>query len=90
MIDFGGVGDPATDLMPAWSVFGAAGREDFRAELDVDDRAWARGRGIALHQAVMTIPYYAETNPGFVALSKRAIEQILIDTGKGASAGTGC
>src|SRR5690606_16932968 len=37
VIDFGsvGVGDPATDIIPAWSVFGPEGREVFRRELDV-------------------------------------------------------
>jgi aminoglycoside phosphotransferase (APT) family kinase protein len=79
VIDFGGigVGDPATDLIAAWSVFGPPGREAFRAMLDPDDAAWSRGRGIALHQAANIIPYYAETNPGFVSLSVRAIEQII-------------
>ena len=27
----------------------------------------------------MIIPYYAETNPGFVALAKRTVEQVLLD-----------
>jgi aminoglycoside phosphotransferase (APT) family kinase protein len=81
VIDFGfiGVGDPATDLMPAWSVFGPAGQEVFRSMLDPDDATWSRGRGIALHQAASVIPYYTETNPGFVELSRRAIEQIQAD-----------
>ncbi|MGZ4132122.1 MAG: aminoglycoside phosphotransferase family protein [Actinomycetota bacterium] len=81
VIDFGGigVGDPATDLMPAWSVFGAAGREVFRAMLEVDEATWSRGRGIALHQAAMVIPYYVATNPRFVAISSRAIAQIVDD-----------
>jgi aminoglycoside phosphotransferase (APT) family kinase protein len=81
VIDFGfiGFGDPATDLMPAWSVFGPVGRDVFRSMLEADDGTWSRGRGIALHQAVGVIPYYAETNPGFVDLSRRAVEQILDD-----------
>jgi aminoglycoside phosphotransferase (APT) family kinase protein len=81
VIDFGGVGvgDPATDVIPAWAVFGPAGREAFRAALDVDDETWARARGIALHQAAMIIPYYRETNPSFVTLAQRTIEQILAD-----------
>jgi aminoglycoside phosphotransferase (APT) family kinase protein len=79
VIDFGGagVGDPATDVIAAWSVFGPAGRERYRAALKVGDGAWQRARGIALHQAAMIIPYYRETNPAFVALAVRTIEQIL-------------
>ncbi len=81
VIDYGyiGVGDPATDLIPAWAVFGPAGREAYRAALRPDDATWARGRGIALHQAAMIIPYYAETNPAFVELARRTIEQITDD-----------
>jgi aminoglycoside phosphotransferase (APT) family kinase protein len=81
VIDFGGagLGDSATDVIPAWAVFGHVGREAFRRALNIDDGTWARARGIALHQAAMIVPYYAETNPGFVALAKRTIEQIVID-----------
>jgi len=79
VIDFGGAGagDPATDVIAAWSVFGPAGRDVFRAALDVDDGSWQRARGIALHQAAMIIPYYETTNPGFVALARRTVEQVL-------------
>jgi aminoglycoside phosphotransferase (APT) family kinase protein len=83
VIDFGavGVGDPATDVIAAWSVFGPAGRASFRAALDVDDGTWERARGIALHQAAAIIPYYAETNPGFVVQARRTVEEILAGTG---------
>jgi hypothetical protein len=47
--------------------------------LDPDEGTWARGRGIALHQAAMVIPYYRETNPDFVELSRRAIARIVED-----------
>jgi aminoglycoside phosphotransferase (APT) family kinase protein len=81
VIDFGGagVGDPATDVIAAWSVFGPTGRAAYRAELDVDDGTWARARGIALHQAALIIPYYAETNRAFVALARRTVEQVVDD-----------
>ena len=79
VIDYGyiGVGDPATDLIAAWAVFGPSGRAAYRDALQPDDGGWARGRGIALHQAAMIIPYYAETNPVFVGLARRTIEQII-------------
>jgi aminoglycoside phosphotransferase (APT) family kinase protein len=81
VIDYGyiGVGDPATDLIPAWAVFGASGRAAFKELVEPDDVTWARGRGIALHQAAMIIPYYTDTNPEFVELARRTIEQILDD-----------
>ena len=83
VIDFGGagIGDPAADVIAAWSVFGPAGRETFRGALDVDDGTWNRARGFALHQAAMIIPYYPETNPGFVALAKRTLDEVLADIG---------
>ena len=79
VIDFGaaGIGDAAADVIAAWSVFGRAGRETFRAALGVDDGTWNRARGFALHQAVLIIPYYAETNPVFAAAAKRTVEEIL-------------
>jgi aminoglycoside phosphotransferase (APT) family kinase protein len=81
VIDFGGagIGDPAADVIAAWSVFGRAGRGVFRAALEVDDGTWNRARGFALHQAALIIPYYGETNPGFVAPAKRTVEEILAD-----------
>lgn len=81
VLDFGGagVGDPAADVIAAWSVFGRTGRGVFRGALDVDDGTWNRARGFALHQAALIIPYYAETNPEFVAPAKRTVEEILAD-----------
>ena len=81
VIDFGGigVGDPAADVIAAWSVFGSPGRAHFRAALGVDGGTWNRARGFALHQAAVIIPYYRVTNPGFVALAQRTVEQVLLD-----------
>lgn len=81
VIDFGsaGVGDPAFDAVPAWSVFSPNGREAFRKALQIDEGSWSRGRGYALHQALLIIPYYAKTNPQFVRQAKRTVHQVLSD-----------
>ena len=81
VIDWGavGVGDPAMDIIPAWAVFGPRGRARFREALQVDDGTWERARGVALHQAAMIVPYYTVTNPGFVVMARRTIEEILSD-----------
>jgi aminoglycoside phosphotransferase (APT) family kinase protein len=81
VIDFGGVsiGDPAADVVPAWSVFNKVGREAFRKALAVDDHTWRRARGYALHQALMIIPYYPTSNPEFVSMAKRTVEEILTE-----------
>lgn len=81
VIDFGclGIGDPACDLMPAWNLFSGESRALFRAALKVDDATWERGRGWALWQALVFIPYYFHTNPIGVANARRAVEEILSD-----------
>ena len=81
VIDFGGlnVGDPACDLQPAWNVFAGDSRTRYRAELQVDDAPWLRGRGWALYQAVSALPYYWHTNPGMIRQTSRALARVLAD-----------
>ena len=81
VIDWGGlnVGDPACDLQPAWSVLAGSSRARYRAELGVDDASWLRGRGWALFQAVMALPYYWDTNPGMIRQASRALAEVLAD-----------
>ena len=83
VIDWGGlgVGDPACDLMVAWNFLTADSRKVFRAALDVDDAAWARGRGWALSMALIALPYYWDTNPGLVAISNYVLSQTLAERG---------
>jgi aminoglycoside phosphotransferase (APT) family kinase protein len=81
VLDFGGagVGDPAGDGIAAWSVFGPTGRPVYREALPLDDGAWERARGYALHQALLIVPYYRRTHPAFAASALRTIEQVLAD-----------
>jgi aminoglycoside phosphotransferase (APT) family kinase protein len=81
VIDFGclNVGDPACDLLPAWNLFAGDSRARFRAELDADDASWLRGRGWALCQAVVALPYYWDTNPGMVRQASRALACVLAE-----------
>ncbi|MDX6520868.1 MAG: hypothetical protein QOF08_1473 [Gaiellales bacterium] len=81
VIDFGclGVGDPACDLMIAWTLFRGAGRDAFRAAVEADDATWARARGWALSVALIALPYYLDTNPQIVAGSRHAIDEVLAD-----------
>ncbi len=84
VIDFSGlaVGDPTCDLMIAWSLFAGESREVFRAALDVDDATWIRGRGHAMSQAVIFIPYYRHTNPVGVDYAQRMLTEIMKDFGQ--------
>jgi aminoglycoside phosphotransferase (APT) family kinase protein len=82
VIDWGGfgLGDPAVDLMPAWNLLRATGRDVFRGELRVDDATWARGRGWALCTGLVALPYYEETNPELAENARYRIGQVLADT----------
>jgi aminoglycoside phosphotransferase (APT) family kinase protein len=79
VIDWGclGVGDPACDVMVAWSLLSADSRRAFRGALRVDDATWARGSGWALSTALIALPYYAETHPSRAANARYRIDQVL-------------
>ncbi|MFI6083992.1 aminoglycoside phosphotransferase family protein [Streptomyces sp. NPDC051217] len=81
VIDFGttGVGDPASDLIPAWNLLPAGVRDGFRTALDADDATWARGRGRALSMALIQLPYYLHTNPSMAANARHVIREVLAD-----------
>ena len=57
VIDFGcaAVGDPACDLVMAWTFFADEQRAAFRSGLSLDAATWARGRGWALWKALITL-----------------------------------
>ncbi|WP_431955711.1 aminoglycoside phosphotransferase family protein [Nocardia lijiangensis] len=57
IIDFGtcGVGDPACDLVLAWTLLSGDSREAFRRAVDQDEGTWARARGWALRKAMLTL-----------------------------------
>jgi aminoglycoside phosphotransferase (APT) family kinase protein len=71
------VGDPAVDLMPAWNLLPAGAREVYRRALGVDDAAWQRGRGWAIVQAIVALPYYVDTNPVMAATARDTLAAIL-------------
>lgn len=57
VIDFGcmAVGDPACDLVPAWTLLSGTGRAQFRDALEIDDDTWRRARAWALWKALITL-----------------------------------
>ena len=57
VIDFGclAVGDPACDLVIAWTLLSGDSREAFRAALPLDKDTWDRARGWALWKALITV-----------------------------------
>jgi aminoglycoside phosphotransferase (APT) family kinase protein len=86
VIDFGGlgVGDPACDVMVAWTFLTVDTREVFRAALPVDDATWARGRGWALSFGLIALPYYQSTNAVLAGIARHAIDEAVADHKHGA------
>jgi aminoglycoside phosphotransferase (APT) family kinase protein len=81
VLDFGssGVGDPACDMVIAWTFLAGASRDRFRAELGVDAATWSRGRGWALWKALITLVGHLERDSPGAAAPRRDIEQVLAD-----------
>ena len=84
VIDLGclGVGDPACDVMVAWTYLPRSARDVFRAALAIDDPTWARGRGWALSFGLIVLPYYRRTNPVLAAIARNAVQEALADHGR--------
>ncbi|MGQ3892347.1 aminoglycoside phosphotransferase family protein [Legionella sp. CNM-4043-24] len=80
VIDFTdtGIGDPACDLIVAWSLFNAQSRSVFKDHLySIDENTWQRGRGWALSIAVIMLPYYKNSNPVLATLARRMIHNVI-------------
>jgi len=81
VIDFGGLGagDPAVDLLPAWSWLTGPARALFRAEVEPDDATWARGRGWALSLGLGFARHYQDANPALAASGHQAVTEVLAE-----------
>lgn len=79
VIDFGelGVGDPASDLIIAFTLLSAGTRETFRAALGVDETTWTRGRGWALATGLNAYVCHAAVDARVAAQTTRQITQAL-------------
>jgi aminoglycoside phosphotransferase (APT) family kinase protein len=79
VIDFGtsGVGDPACDLVIAWTMFSGDSRRAFREAVGHDDGAWARARGWAIWKAMLVLS--GTTDPHQSAINQRVIDEVLAD-----------
>lgn len=81
VIDFGtcGVGDPACDLVLAWTMLSGDSREAFRRALDHDSATWARARGWALWKALLTLAEHRATDHERANRAQRLVDEILSD-----------
>ena len=66
VIDFGccAVGDPACDLVIAWTFLHGESRDIFQRTVGLDDATWARARGWALWKALITVLDDERRRPG--------------------------
>lgn len=81
VIDFGGmgIGDPAADMLIAWTLLTPDARQAYRRTLDVDADTWRRGRAWALSIALIQLPYYRHSNPSLAASARHVITDVLHD-----------
>ena len=63
--------------MVAWNVLPVQARRLFQNAVGLDEATWLRGRGWALAQAVVALPYYRETNPGMAQAARHALSEVL-------------
>jgi aminoglycoside phosphotransferase (APT) family kinase protein len=81
IIDFGGmgVGDPACDLVIAWTFLKNESRKIFRSHLNLDPDTWARARGWALWKALITLAPLQDKISTKAIKQKHIIDEILIE-----------
>ncbi|GIH61826.1 aminoglycoside phosphotransferase [Microbispora siamensis] len=81
VIDFGtsGVGDPACDLVIAWTMFAGESRKAFRTTVRQDPATWARARGWALWKALIVLAEVIDTDKAQAAEQLHVIDEVLTD-----------
>ncbi len=81
VIDFGcsGAGDPACDLVLAWTLLPRTARPVYAQTLGLDHDTWARARGWALWKALITVVGQRENNSIAAEEARRVIREVLTD-----------
>jgi len=81
IIDFGccGTGDPATDLVIAWTLLEGDARTAFRQALELDAATWARGRGWALWKALITMADPPGGKPALADAARLVVAEVLAE-----------
>jgi aminoglycoside phosphotransferase (APT) family kinase protein len=79
VIDFGcsALGDPACDLVIAWTYFSGRARELFIKHMDLGADTWLRGRGWALWKATYTLSQMKHHNSQEASLQRGIVSQLL-------------
>ena len=79
VIDFGtcGIGDPACDLVIAWTYLEGEERQVLRTTVELTNDTWRRARGWALWKALVTLAGRSSPDEGEV--QRRALSEIIAD-----------
>jgi aminoglycoside phosphotransferase (APT) family kinase protein len=79
VIDFGccATGDPACDLVLAWTLFDGASRAAFREAVALGDACWARAAGWALWKAAIIVAGDPARDPAEYARQQRALGELM-------------
>ncbi len=79
VIDFGGaaVGDPACDLVIAWTYLSGKARDIFISKMDMDPDTWLRARAWALWKATFELCQIPDKNSPEAGLQKRIIDEVM-------------
>jgi aminoglycoside phosphotransferase (APT) family kinase protein len=79
VIDFGGtaMGDPACDLVIAWTYLYGKAREIFIREIDLDNDTWLRARSWALWKATFELCQIEDKDSPEATLQKKIIDSVL-------------
>jgi aminoglycoside phosphotransferase (APT) family kinase protein len=79
IIDFGGaaVGDPACDLVIAWTYLCGKAREIFISKMDMDQDTWLRARAWALWKATFELCQITDKKSAEAQVQKRIIGEVV-------------
>ncbi len=79
VIDFGGaaVGDPACDLVIAWTYLSGKARKIFIAEMGMDQDTWLRARAWALWKATFELCQISDKNSSEAEVQKQIIDEVM-------------
>lgn len=79
VVDFGltGTGDPATDLMVAWTILSPEARSLFKSIIKPDAATWRRAQGRAFSFGLIGYSYYRKKDPAFASISQHALDAVI-------------
>jgi aminoglycoside phosphotransferase (APT) family kinase protein len=80
IIDFGGMslGDPACDLVIAWTFLKEKARKIFAREIPLDEETWLRSKAWALWKATFELCELSNLNSPEAIIQKRIIEDVCL------------